>query len=102
MPDTLCCVCGRPAAKTIGRRGFCEEHYQAATRHRSGVERSLLIQFAALAVFVALVYAGVQVLQPVFSATSLLVTGVVLAVIPAAIWLSFFYRLDRLEPDPKC
>ena len=101
MPETLCCVCGRPAVRKIGRRDFCEEHYKTATYNRAGVGRSLLIQLVALAVFVGLVYAGVQVLRPVFSATSLLVTGVVLAVIPAAIWLSFFYRLDRLEPDPK-
>jgi protease PrsW len=102
MPEMLCCVCDRqPAVRTIGRRGFCEEHYQAATRARPGVWRSLIIQLAALAVFVGLVYAGVLVFRPVFTAASLLATGVVLALVPAAIWLSFFYQLDRLEPDPK-
>ena len=101
MPETLCCVCGQPAVRKIGRRDFCEAHYKTATYHRTGVGRSLLIQLVALAVFIGLVYLGVQVLQPVFSATSLLVTGVILAIIPAAIWLSFFYQLDRLEPDPK-
>ena len=101
MPETLCCVCGQPAVRKIGRRDFCEAHYKTATYNRAGVGRSLLIQLVALAVFIGLVYLGVQVLQPVFSATSLLVTGVILAIIPAAIWLSFFYQLDRLEPDPK-
>ncbi len=27
--------------------------------------------------------------------------GVILAVIPALLWLGFFYRQDRLEPEPK-
>ncbi len=102
MSETLCCVCNtQPAVKMIGKRPFCEQHYRAATYARPGVWRALIIQLVALGVYVGLVYAGVQVLQPVFTATSLLVTGVVLAIIPALIWLGFFYQQDRVEPDPK-
>jgi len=102
MPETLCCVCDKErAVKMIGQRPFCEAHYRAATYERSGLWRSLLIQIVVMAVFVGLVYLGVEIIKPVFTATSLLVTGLVLAFVPAAIWLAFFYQQDRVEPDPK-
>ncbi len=31
----------------------------------------------------------------------LILLGLLLSLVPAAIWLFFFYRLDRLEPEPK-
>jgi RsiW-degrading membrane proteinase PrsW (M82 family) len=31
----------------------------------------------------------------------LIVVGVILAIVPSAVWLYFFYRQDRLEPEPK-
>ncbi len=102
MPETLCCVCHKqPAVKYIGQRPFCEEHYRAATYERAGIWRTLIIQLIALGVFIGLVYVGVLVFQHVVTAASLLVTGVVLAIIPALIWLAFFYQQDRVEPDPK-
>ena len=32
---------------------------------------------------------------------TLVVLGVILSVVPAAIWLAIFYRADRAEPEPK-
>jgi protease PrsW len=101
MPDNSCCVCGKPASKAIGQRWFCDEHYQTATRERRGAWRSLWGQVVALVVFVLIVYFGQAIIKPEFSTTSLTVTGVVLAIIPSAIWLAFFYQQDRLEPEPK-
>ena len=43
MAGTICCVCGRPAVKFIGPRGFCEEHYLTATHHRKGWQIAGLI-----------------------------------------------------------
>jgi len=40
-------------------------------------------------------------LKPVFTTSTLLLTGVFLALVPAAIWLVFFYMQDRVEPEPK-
>jgi RsiW-degrading membrane proteinase PrsW (M82 family) len=40
-------------------------------------------------------------IEPVFSGTFLYLAGVVLALVPAALWLAFFYQQDRLEPEPK-
>uniref|UniRef100_UPI004048F413 PrsW family intramembrane metalloprotease n=1 Tax=Candidatus Roseilinea sp. TaxID=2838777 RepID=UPI004048F413 len=39
-------------------------------------------------------------LQPQLSGIGLLAAGVVLAIVPAVLWLIFFYLQDRLEPEP--
>jgi len=101
MPDNSCCVCGKPASKALGQRWFCDEHYQSATRERQGTWRSLWGQVIALVVFVLIVYFGQAAIKPEFSTGSLMITGVILAIIPSAIWLAFFYQQDRLEPEPK-
>jgi protease PrsW len=102
MHDDLCCVCHKQqAVRTIGGRPFCEEHYQHATHARPLAWRSMLVQVGAMLAFAAIVFVGAEVIQPVFSRTSLLATGVLLALVPSIIWLSFFYQQDRLEPEPK-
>ncbi len=101
MPNDNCCVCGQPGLKSVGRRWFCDEHYQSATKDRSGFWRSTYAQVGALVVFVGLVYLGTSFVKPAFTSASLLLTGAVLAIVPALIWLSFFYQQDRLEPEPK-
>ncbi len=54
-----------------------------------------------LVLFVLVVFGLESWLQPQFTPTSLLIVGVIAALIPAIIWLAFFYRRDRLEPEPK-
>jgi RsiW-degrading membrane proteinase PrsW (M82 family) len=54
-----------------------------------------------LVVFVGIVYVLDGAIQPVFTPNTLLLTGVFLALVPAAIWLTFFYLQDRAEPEPK-
>lgn len=100
MNQTICCVCGKPAEKNVGKRGFCLEHYGRATHARPGSWRAVLALVAVLVVFVAVVYALDAAIKPVFSGPTLVLTGVILALIPAAIWLVFFYQQDRLEPEP--
>ena len=63
-------------------------------------------QSAILSVIVVLVLVGVVVgldsaIKPQMSGTSLMLVGVLLAIIPAVLWLIFFYFQDRLEPEPK-
>jgi len=101
MTDQVCCVCGKPADKTIGQRAFCDEHFESATHHRKGVWRSAWGQVIALVVFVVLVYVVEGFFRPVLGQTALVLAGVILAVVPALIWLAFFYQQDRLEPEPK-
>ncbi len=101
MPDNICCVGGETGVHQIGGRWFCERHYQSALRERRGAWSSNFGLILALVVFVGLVYALDNFVQPVFTPVSLVVSGVLLALVPAGIWLGVFYQQDRLEPEPK-
>jgi RsiW-degrading membrane proteinase PrsW (M82 family) len=72
-----------------------------AVHERKHVWRNEFLLIISLIVFVGVVYALDGALKPVFTTSTLLLTGVFLALIPAAIWLVFFYMQDRLEPEPK-
>ncbi len=97
----VCCVDHtRPGTRAIAGRWFCDEHYAKATYKRGGVWRSEIIAVIGLLVFVAAVFGLDYALRPELTGTTLLVTGIVLSIVPAAIWLTFFYQQDRLEPEP--
>ena len=55
---------------------------------------ALLILFTAVVVLLAPGLAG-QLAGP-----GLLLAGIVISLVPALVWLAFFYRLDHLEPEP--
>jgi RsiW-degrading membrane proteinase PrsW (M82 family) len=76
------------------------DRYAKAGYNRKGVWWSAIIAVVALLVFVAIVVAIDAVLRPQLSGLGLLVVGVVLALVPAGLWLTFFYLQDRLEPEP--
>ncbi|MGD0004687.1 MAG: PrsW family glutamic-type intramembrane protease [Anaerolineaceae bacterium] len=68
---------------------------------RKSLWASNLITLVFLGIFL-LVCFGIELLvKPVFSPVGLLVTGAVMSLVPAILWLAFFYRQDRLEPEPK-
>jgi RsiW-degrading membrane proteinase PrsW (M82 family) len=71
------------------------------THERKHVWRDEFTLIASLIVFVVLVYALDGIVKPQFTGSALLLTGVFLSLVPAAIWLAFFYIQDRLEPEPK-
>jgi protease PrsW len=70
-------------------------------RERDSIWQADIASIVLLVVFVLVVYGVERVINPTFTPTSLLITGVIIALIPAGIWLTFFYRRDRLEPEPK-
>ena len=72
-----------------------------ALHERKHVWRDEFLLIISLIVFVGVVYALDGAIKPVFTTSTLLLTGVFLALVPAAIWLTFFYLQDRLEPEPK-
>jgi protease PrsW len=74
---------------------------QTAVRARPHVWRDELILIAGLIVFVGIVYALDSAFHNLLTGSNLLVAGVVIAFVPAFIWLAFFYLQDRLEPEPK-
>ncbi|MBI3362439.1 MAG: PrsW family intramembrane metalloprotease [Chloroflexi bacterium] len=101
MDTTSCCVCGKPSTRTLGRRPFCDEHYERAIRENRGFWRAGLGSIALLIVFTAVVAAIGSVVSPTLSDSALLVVGLILALVPSVLWLWFFYRQDRLEPEPR-
>jgi RsiW-degrading membrane proteinase PrsW (M82 family) len=76
-------------------------HQPAALRARLHVWRDELVLISGLLVFVGIVYALNSVFNTLLSGTNLLAAGVIIALVPAFIWLAFFYLQDRLEPEPK-
>ncbi len=104
MEQKICCVCHKPVgedAKTLGRRFYCDEHYAKVTRERKGVWQSGIAEIVAVLLFVALIEVIISIAKPTLTGTPLLLTGLVMALVPAVIWMVFFYRQDRLEPEPK-
>jgi RsiW-degrading membrane proteinase PrsW (M82 family) len=67
---------------------------------RPSIWRAIVLQVAALLVFVGVMYLIERFVQPEFTPTTLLLTSVVMALVPAGIWLAFFYQQDRVEPEP--
>ena len=101
MIDDRCRIGNEPATRSLGNYRFCERHYERALRQRGSLWRADLISLLALAAFVVVVYALDELLKPRLSGSSLVTVGVVIALIPAVLWLVFFYRWDALEPEPK-
>jgi RsiW-degrading membrane proteinase PrsW (M82 family) len=66
----------------------------------TGFWRATLVQILGMAALAAVVSLLAQLIGPL-SGTPLIVAGVLLAVVPSALWLWFFYQQDRLEPEPK-
>lgn len=104
MADMTCCICGEPVndpPKRIGGRVYCERHYTRVSASHRGVWTSGAIQIVALVVFVLVVEVILSSTPLVLDQSGLVLAGVVLAIVPALLWLAFFYAQDRLEPEPK-
>jgi RsiW-degrading membrane proteinase PrsW (M82 family) len=101
MAAQICCVDHeRPGTHSIGGRWFCDLHYQKATYARAGFWRSGVVAIIGLLIFVAGVVALDTLFQPQLGGVALVLVGLFLALVPAALWLLFFYQQDRLEPEP--
>jgi RsiW-degrading membrane proteinase PrsW (M82 family) len=70
-------------------------------RHDRSLLRSSLVTFIGLAVFLVIVYLVELVARPQFSTTGIIIAGVLMSLVPAVLWLAFFYQQDRREPEPK-
>jgi RsiW-degrading membrane proteinase PrsW (M82 family) len=98
-----CCVCHEPLTppyNTLGGRAYCARHYAAVNKPSPSFWRATLIQIVGVGVFAALVALLAGAIGPL-SGLPLLIAGVLLAIVPSALWLVFFYQQDRLEPEPK-
>jgi RsiW-degrading membrane proteinase PrsW (M82 family) len=98
-----CCICDDPLDppyRLIEGRAYCERHFALVNKPHLGFWRASVIQIAGMAIFsVALALIG-NWIGPVEGLPRILV-GLFLAIVPSALWLFYFYRQDRLEPEPK-
>jgi RsiW-degrading membrane proteinase PrsW (M82 family) len=59
------------------------------------------MQFVGLLVYLGVVQLIVAVANPSLGGGALVIVGVVLALVPALLWMSLFYAQDRSEPEPR-
>lgn len=72
-----------------------------ASLERKSLWRAGIIALAGLIVYVAIVSAIAAFIQPAFGDEWLMPVGILLALIPAALWMIFFYSQDASEPEPR-
>lgn len=99
--DGTCRICDEPATRTVGAYAFCERHAERATHTREGARAADVASIVILIAFVLVLYAVDTLVQPQVGDETLAAIGLLLAIIPAVVWLAFFYRQDRLEPEPR-
>jgi RsiW-degrading membrane proteinase PrsW (M82 family) len=99
--DGTCRICDEPATRTVGAYAFCERHFERSTHARMGARAADVASIILLVAFVLVLYAVDAFVQPRIVDEALTVIGLILAIIPALVWLAFFYRQDRLEPEPR-
>ncbi len=96
-----CRICEQSGSHKLGSYTFCDLHYDHVKRQRGGLWQADIASIAVLILLVLLIFALEAWLQPQLTPTSLLIVSAIIAIVPAGIWLFFFYRRDRLEPEPK-
>ena len=99
----VCCVCGEPVASPysmVGGRVYCDRHYAMVNKPHPGVWRAGVVQIVGMALFSGAVAAVAGALGEL-DRTARIVIGLFLALVPSALWILYFYRQDRLEPEPK-
>jgi protease PrsW len=103
IPGSVCCVCGQavaPPYNIIGQRLYCDRHYAMVNKPHRGFWRSALAQVVAMGIFSGVIYLLDGYVGPIADEWRLPV-GVLLVLVPTVAWLYYFYRQDRLEPEPK-
>lgn len=104
MERPVCCVCEKPIEGPpleMGHRLYCADCLARVTRNRRSLWWASLLGIGILAVLVAVAAFAFTMAQPQLEGTPLIVVAVVLALVPALLWLAFFYLQDVREPEPK-
>jgi len=98
-----CCITGEPVYppyNILGGRVYSDRAFAMVNKPHPGFWRSVVVQLVGMAIFAAVVAVLANLIgQPTQTVRILL--GLFLAIVPTALWLAYFYRQDRLEPEPK-
>lgn len=79
---------------------FYQPDPEHIAHNRSGLWIASAFELIALLLFV-LILRLADPLAATLQGLPLIVLGLFMSILPAALWLGFFYRMDRLEPEPK-
>lgn len=104
MARVECCVCEKPIegeALEMGGRPYCANCYARVMRNRRSLWWASLVGIGILVAVVALLSFLFTQTRPHLEGTALILVGIVLAFLPALLWLAFFYLQDVREPEPK-
>lgn len=74
---------------------------ERVAHNRSGLWVAIIFTAIGLLVFTGIFNLLLPGFGDSLSGWPLIILGMILSLVPAAIWLYFFYRLDRLEAEPK-
>ncbi len=74
---------------------------ERVTHNRTGLWAAMAITVLGLLLFAGIFNFALPNLSTNLGEFSLILLGLIFSLVPAALWLFFFYRLDRLEPEPK-
>ncbi|RRR71448.1 MAG: PrsW family intramembrane metalloprotease [Candidatus Viridilinea halotolerans] len=101
--DITCCICHQrldPPYNLLGGRAYCDHHYAVVNRPHPSFWRAALLQLLGMALLAGLVAWLAETFVGPLAGMPLLVASLLLAIVPSALWLIFFYQQDRLEPEP--
>lgn len=85
---------------TLGN-AFYHPDVEHIAHNRRGFWIAALIEIVGLLVFVAIFNLIFDRIGDGLDGFLLIFLGLLMGLVPAALWLGFFYRMDRLEPEPK-
>src|SRR6187431_3130414 len=86
---------------TIGGRTYTAAEYARLARENKAAAGPLLVTVGLVVIFAAILALLFGIFDLKMSGVTLLVAGLVVALVPALIWLFAFLQQDRLEPEPK-
>src|SRR3990172_6856343 len=96
-----CRICGQPATHEAGSYAFCDAHFERLLRQRRSLWRADALALLGVLAFVSIVWVLDALLSPRIDGAWLVGVGLVVSIVPAALWMILFYQWDRLEPEPK-
>jgi RsiW-degrading membrane proteinase PrsW (M82 family) len=98
-----CCIDDEPVSppyNILGGRVYCARHFALVNKPHPGFWRSAVIMILGIGILSGILSFLLREVEGLDRMT-LIIVGILLAVIPTAAWLVYFYRQDRLEPEPK-
>lgn len=98
-----CCIENEPVSppyNILGGRVYCDRHFAQVNKPHPGFWKSAAIMIVAMGVISGLLAFFLRDVTGLDS-TTLVIVGLVFAIVPTAVWLAYFYQQDRLEPEPK-